>query len=131
MLTYGGPYLPANVDAIVRGADWVIVPSIWWENSPLVIQEAFRAGRPVICSNIGGMAEKVSHGVNGLHFLVGSATDLARCIEQAVNDPGLQQRLAQAAPQPPAVQETVARQLVLYRSGRTLADRLRVVASGA
>ena len=39
--------------------DWVVVPSRWWENSPLVIQEAFMHGRPVICSGIGGMAEKV------------------------------------------------------------------------
>ena len=51
--------------------DWVVVPSIWWENSPLVIQEAFLHGRPVICSDIGGMAEKVRHGVDGLHFRVG------------------------------------------------------------
>ena len=52
--------------------DWVVVPSRWWENSPLVIQEAFMHGRPVICSDIGGMAEKVTHQVNGLHFTVGS-----------------------------------------------------------
>ena len=45
-----------------------VVPSLWWENSPLVIQEAFHFGRPVICSDIGGMAEKVTDGVNGLHF---------------------------------------------------------------
>lgn len=51
--------------------DWVIVPSIWWENSPLVIQEAFGMGRPVICSNIGGMAEKVKDGITGIHVPVG------------------------------------------------------------
>ena len=63
--------------------DWVVVPSIWWENSPLVIQEAFLHGRPVICSDIGGMAEKVTDGVNGLHFRVGDPEDLARVIAQA------------------------------------------------
>jgi glycosyltransferase involved in cell wall biosynthesis len=38
------------------------------ENSPLVIQESFNYGRPLLVSNIGGMAEKVTDGKNGLHF---------------------------------------------------------------
>jgi glycosyltransferase involved in cell wall biosynthesis len=67
----------------MEAMDWVLVPSRWWENSPLVIQEAFMHGRPVICSDIGGMAEKVSDGVDGLHFRVGDSEDLARVIAQA------------------------------------------------
>ena len=59
---------PADLPLLMREVDWVVVPSRWWENSPLVIQEAFMQRRPVICSGIGGMAEKVTHGVNGLHF---------------------------------------------------------------
>ena len=55
-----------------------MVPSIWWENSPLVIQEAFFHRRPVICSDVGGMAEKVTDGVDGIHFRVGDAFSLAR-----------------------------------------------------
>ena len=65
-----------------------MVPSIWWENSPLVIQEAFLHGRPVICSDIGGMAEKVDHDVNGLHFPVGDPDALARTIQRAAIDQG-------------------------------------------
>ena len=59
-----------------RSTGWSC-PSIWWENSPLVIQEAFQHGRPVICSDIGGMAEKVTDGVNGLHFRAGDPDSLA------------------------------------------------------
>ena len=47
--------------------DWVVIPSIWWENAPLVVQEAFRHRRPVICSGIGGTAEMVRDGIDGLH----------------------------------------------------------------
>jgi glycosyltransferase involved in cell wall biosynthesis len=134
LLRYCGPYLHGNVDSIVRAADWVIVPSIWWENSPLVIQEAFRAGRPVICSDIGGMAEKVVHGVNGLHFLVGNAADLARRIEQASTTPGLWDELRRSIPEPPTIEEVVARQLALYRSPRGTpggtVPTLRMVATG-
>jgi glycosyltransferase involved in cell wall biosynthesis len=62
---------------------WVVVPSIWWENSPVVIQEAMRAGTPLVVSDIGGMAEKVRPGVDGLHFTRGSVQDLARVLKVA------------------------------------------------
>ncbi len=76
-VNYRGPYRQADVDRLMRGMDAVLVPSIWWENSPVVIQEAFRNNRPVICSDIGGMAEKVRDGVDGLHFPVGSGLELS------------------------------------------------------
>ena len=67
-----GPYRPDELPKRMAHVDWVVIPSIWWENSPMVIQEAFVHGRPVICSDIGGMAEKVRHGVDGLHVPVGN-----------------------------------------------------------
>jgi glycosyltransferase involved in cell wall biosynthesis len=66
---------------------WVVVPSIWWENSPVVIQEAMRAGTPLVVSDIGGMAEKVRPGVDGLHFTRGSVQDLARVMKVAASTP--------------------------------------------
>jgi glycosyltransferase involved in cell wall biosynthesis len=66
-----------------------VVPSIWWENSPLVIQEAMMFRRPVICSDIGGMAENVTDGVNGLHFRVGDPDSLADTIRRATGTPEL------------------------------------------
>jgi glycosyltransferase involved in cell wall biosynthesis len=111
---YVGPYRPTDVYDIIQRSSWVIVPSIWWENSPLVIQEAFAAGRPVICSNVGGMAEKVTHGVSGLHFRVSSASDLAARIEEAATKPGLWERLIAGVPRPPTIEATVDQLLVLY-----------------
>lgn len=61
-----GAYQPHELPARMAGIDWVVVPSVWWENSPMVIQEAFRFGRPLIVSAIGGMSEKVEDGVNGI-----------------------------------------------------------------
>jgi glycosyltransferase involved in cell wall biosynthesis len=72
ILQWIGPYQPHELRSRLSNIDWVVIPSIWWENSPMVIQEAFVAGKPVICSDIGGMAEKVKHGVNGLHVPAGS-----------------------------------------------------------
>jgi glycosyltransferase involved in cell wall biosynthesis len=62
---FRGPYENWRVRSLMRGVDAVVVPSIWWENSPLVIQEALASRRPIICSDIGGMAEKVRDGIDG------------------------------------------------------------------
>jgi glycosyltransferase involved in cell wall biosynthesis len=93
-----GAYPPERAGEMMAAVDWVVVPSIWWENSPLVIQEAFAAGRPVICSDVGGMAEKVVDGVNGLHFRVGDADSLAKTIRRAVTTPGLWEQLREGIP---------------------------------
>jgi glycosyltransferase involved in cell wall biosynthesis len=88
-----GRYEHSQLGSLLAGIDWVIVPSIWWENSPLVIQEAFMYGRPVICSDIGGMAEKVRHGIDGLHFSVRDPHSLADAIRTATQTPGLWEEL--------------------------------------
>lgn len=97
-----GPYRSDELPRLMAQVDWVVMPSIWWENSPVVIQEAFHHRRPVICSAIGGMAEKVRHGVDGLHFRAGSAEDLADRLIEALSERALWQRLAAGCPQPPS-----------------------------
>jgi glycosyltransferase involved in cell wall biosynthesis len=109
-----GPYMREHVDGILRRNGWLIVPSIWWENSPIVIQEAMAAGRPVICSNIGGMAEKVADGVTGFHFRVNNPADLATRIEWCASQPEFWRDMCAGFPQPPAIEETVDKLLMLY-----------------
>ena len=86
-VTLIGKYQQKRLPELMREIDWVVVPSIWWENSPLVVQEAFMNRRPVICSDVGGMAEKVTDGVNGIHFRVGDPASLAAAIRRAVQSP--------------------------------------------
>jgi glycosyltransferase involved in cell wall biosynthesis len=97
-VTLVGRYDSDDLPRLMARVDWVIVPSVWWENSPLVIQEAFQHGRPVLCSDIGGMAEKVAHGVNGLHFPVADPAALAQTIGQAVASPELWEKLRRGIP---------------------------------
>lgn len=85
IIDYRGPYDNADVGTLMRECDYIVVPSQWWENSPVVIQEAFAAGCPVIASGIGGMAEKVRDGETGLHVRPGSAVDLAATILAAAD----------------------------------------------
>lgn len=91
-LTFAGRYDPLDAVALMRSVGWVVVPSVWWENSPVVIQEARRAGTPLIVSDIGGMAEKVLRGVDGLHFKRAAPVDLARVMTEAAN-PALRAQL--------------------------------------
>ncbi|MBT0585035.1 glycosyltransferase [Alteromonas oceanisediminis] len=77
-----GQYESEQLPSRMAECDWVIIPSIWWENSPVVIQEAIRFGRPLIGANIGGMKEKIE-GKAGLTFEARSASSLAERIVQA------------------------------------------------
>ena len=73
--------------------DAIVVPSVWVENSPLVIHEAQQARAPVIAADAGGMAEYVHHGVNGLLFEHRSWRSLATQMQSFVDDPALARRL--------------------------------------
>ena len=109
-----GPYEHARLPELMAETDWVVVPSIWWENSPLVIQEAFMHGRPVICSGIGGMAEHVEHGVSGLHFAVGDDQSLAEVMWEAARRPDLWERLQGGLPAVRTIEDHVAALGAIY-----------------
>ncbi len=113
LLHWAGPYAPGEQASRMAGVDWVIVPSIWWENSPMIIQEAFVFGRPVICANIGGMAEKVRHGIDGLHFQVGNPHHLAETLLECAGSTTLWETLASGIRRPPTVAESTAEHLAL------------------
>jgi glycosyltransferase involved in cell wall biosynthesis len=55
-----------EVGRVLAATDVLVVPSLWYENSPIVIREAFAAGVVVIASNLGALREKVTHQVDGL-----------------------------------------------------------------
>lgn len=73
--------------------DAIVVPSVWVENSPLVIHEAQQARIPVITANTGGMAEYVHHEVNGLLFEHRSFAALADQMQRFVDAPELAAKL--------------------------------------
>ncbi len=77
----------------LQDLDVVVVPSMWYENSPNSILEAFAHRTPVITARLGGMAELVQDGKNGLLFAPGDAADLARKIKSLVDAPEILARL--------------------------------------
>ncbi len=111
-----GRYRQGDVGTLMQAVDWVTIPSTWYENSPIVIQEAFASRTPVICSGIGGMAEKVEDGVTGLHVRHGDARDLADTMVKAATTVGLRERLSEAIPAMPDMSRSVGSHLELYGS---------------
>jgi glycosyltransferase involved in cell wall biosynthesis len=100
-IRFNGPYDRQRVDRLMQSVHAVLVPSVWWENSPVVIQEALRNRRPVICSDIGGMEEKVRDGIDGLHFAAGNPAALAGLIRDLANDRARLRELTEKLPGEP------------------------------
>ncbi|RLA69492.1 MAG: group 1 glycosyl transferase [Epsilonproteobacteria bacterium] len=114
-IIFFGNYEIEELPDFMENVDWVIVPSSWWENSPLVIQEAFKFGRPMIVSDIGGMAEKVIDGKNGLHFKVRNPRSLAEKLTQAISDIELYDKLYDGISEPLTIEESIWEHLGVYK----------------
>ena len=97
-VAFRGRFDNADLAEVYADLDVLLVPSIWWENSPITIHEAFLTGTPVVASGIGGMAEYVRDEIDGLHFAAGDDRDLAAKMRRFLDEPGLAAKLAQAAP---------------------------------
>jgi glycosyltransferase involved in cell wall biosynthesis len=81
----------------VSRARFVVVPSEWYENSPLVIYESFAMGKPVIGTAMGGIPELIDPGVDGLLFPAGDVEALRKSIQQLVRHPEALPRMGRAA----------------------------------
>ena len=110
-----GIYSAAEMPARIANADWVVVPSIWFENAPLVVLEALHHRRPVICGDAGGMAELIRNGVDGLHAPIGDADGWHETMARAASNPDLWQTLVNTMRPPQSVDRAADAHLDLYR----------------
>lgn len=76
-----------EIDRLMQAARVVAVPSLWYENAPLVVIEALAFGTPVVASRRGGMPELVRDGHNGFLFEAGSVADLMQALDRALQRP--------------------------------------------
>jgi glycosyltransferase involved in cell wall biosynthesis len=113
---FKGPYDNNNINQVLELIDVLIVPSIWYENAPLVIQEAFLAGIPVITSDIGGMKELVDDGKDGFIFQAGSKKDLKRVITGIISEPTILNELQDSRGKVISIQEDSQKIIEIYRS---------------
>ena len=97
-IRFEGAFRREDVGRVLAAIDVLVVPSIWPENAPLVIQEAYQAGVPVVGSRIGGIPEFVREGVSGWLFEPGSPADLARVLRGILDRPSQIASLAASLP---------------------------------
>jgi glycosyltransferase involved in cell wall biosynthesis len=81
-----GKFMPSEIARVLSEIDVLVIPSLWYENAPVTIQEAALARIPVIASDHGGLAEHVIEGVTGLKFYPGDADDLRKKLVWFVED---------------------------------------------
>jgi glycosyltransferase involved in cell wall biosynthesis len=97
-IRFCGAFVRARVPEIYGGLDVLVVPSLWPENSPLVVHEAFMHGVAVVAARTGGIPELVRDGETGLLYEPFSTASLARALQSLIDDPALTARFAAAAP---------------------------------
>jgi glycosyltransferase involved in cell wall biosynthesis len=113
-IQFRGTFPNDAIAAIFSELDVLVVPSIWYENTPLVIYSAQAHGCPVIASNLKGMSEIIQHEQNGLLFEVGNTRELANTIERLALNRPLLQRLADGAVKPKPISKYVSQMLDIY-----------------
>jgi glycosyltransferase involved in cell wall biosynthesis len=109
------PVSPADVPRVLSGYDVLICPSLALEGGPTVALEAQAVGTPVIGSRIGGLAEIVEDGVNGILLPPGDADSLAQAMEGLLTDRGATLgRFRTRLPVPRTMDDIVADYLRIY-----------------
>jgi glycosyltransferase involved in cell wall biosynthesis len=111
-----GRYDHQEVGRVLSAVDVVVVPSIWYEDAPLVIREAFLAGKPVVTAAFGGMQEWVEDGVNGLLFRQRDVGDLRQKLARFSADPDLVERLSRNCPVVKSISEDAREMEERYRA---------------
>ncbi len=102
-----GPYDHDRINDVLALTDVLVCPSMWYENTPLVIYEAQAAGVPVIASDSQGMSEIVTPNVNGLLFPLGDHSALASILQTLHEDRSLVRRLAEGTVIPLSISQHV------------------------
>jgi glycosyltransferase involved in cell wall biosynthesis len=75
-----------ELKTLLAGAQFVVLPSRWYENLPFAVMEAFAAAKPVVASRIGGIPEMVDDGMNGILFPMGDEAALAEALRRMLRD---------------------------------------------
>jgi len=81
-----GPRWGKDVQSLIKSSRFLVIPSEWYDNLPLILCQAYAMAKPVIVSAINGIPEYVENGVDGLLFEAGNAEGLAQCIDRLSAD---------------------------------------------
>jgi len=99
-IEFCGTFPNSKIGEVLDDLDVLVVPSLWYENTPLVLYSAQAARCPVIASDFPGISEVIRDQVNGLLFEAGNPAALAKQLSRFIEEPGLAERLSRNAQHP-------------------------------
>lgn len=88
-VSFHGTFKPESISDVMAGFDVLAIPSVWYENSPLVLLNALATQTPVIVSDVQGLTEFVEEGVNGWSFRRADLADLRRLLGRLAEQPDM------------------------------------------
>jgi glycosyltransferase involved in cell wall biosynthesis len=109
-----GTFPSSEMRAVLDTFDVLVIPSRWYENSPLVLLNALASHTPVIVSDVAGMTEFVQDGVNGFAFERGSAAALAKILRRIAADRTILPRMSAATDYDVTTRAMTQRTLAVY-----------------
>jgi glycosyltransferase involved in cell wall biosynthesis len=102
-IEFCGTFHNSEISQVLAGVDVLVVPSLWYENTPLVVYSAQAAFCPVVASDLPGISVVIENEVNGLLFSAGDTVQLASQLSRLVDEPGLAARLSANARSPKSI----------------------------
>lgn len=114
-IQFCGTFPNETIGKVLAELDVLVVPSLWYENTPLVIYSAQAAGCPIVASDLGGMSEVIRDGVDGMLFPRGGTEALASILETLSMDKELLRTLAGNSPQPKSTATYTAELVSIYQ----------------
>ena len=88
-ISFPGSFPNKDLGTVLQNMDVLVVPSRWYENTPLVIQSALASKTPLIVTNLGGMAELIRHEFNGLLFELNNVNSLREQLQRLLDEKDL------------------------------------------
>lgn len=124
-IEFCGTFPNADIGKVLSAIDVLVIPSLWYENTPLVIYSAMASGCPAIVSNYPGMTETVVQDRNGLVFPSGDAQALQACFTRLIKEPELLARLSRNCLPPKSIVSYVDELMQLYMASIQQSQQVR------
>jgi glycosyltransferase involved in cell wall biosynthesis len=102
-----GLFPPDRIFTVLSETDLLVIPSLWRENSPLILLQALASGLPILASDVEGMADQLQPGRNSALFAPGDAQELAAWLGRFLADPSLLAKLCNQGGDPRTVSDYV------------------------
>ena len=114
-VTFMNAFAREHTSEVYQQIDVLVVPSLWLENSPLVIHEAYMAGVPVVGSRIGGIGEQANRGTSGHLYEPTSSRQLSAVLQTLIDHRDRLDRLRRALPRVKTIEEDASEWEAAYR----------------